>query len=219
MNFSGPIAIGQDVPFILKVTAGATVYPEVTITDPSGVIVRQDLDIWVDDGGDVVDARIYVAQYKTYEVGIHYFKINIYQDSNKTSDVTSTRLEDSNNIGSFVTILNPIDELVINHDGSGSVGEYLSRIMSYLLLFENIGDGQCPVEIKVKNGQGVAFEVRDIGGSEIFARDILDSNGRAIVYLDKGTYKVEFYPPCGKTIEDAYKIITVNCSDSTSPNC
>jgi hypothetical protein len=219
ISFAGPIYSGSDVPFIVKITAGVTLYPELTVIDPALEVFKQDLTVLADLNGSVVDPLAYVGAFKTYSTGIHYFKVTLYSDAGKTVDVTATRLADDNDVGSFVTILNPIDELVVNHQSDGSVGYYLYTIMNYLLLFENIGEGECPVEIKVKNGQGVAFEVKDLAGAESFARDVLDSNGRAIVYLDKGTYKVEFYPPCGKEMEDSYKIITVNCQDSMGPNC
>lgn len=219
MIFNGPIYVGADVPFIVAVTPGVSLYPELTIVDPAGDVFKQDLLILEDNASNVIDPYYYVGTFKTFLTGVHYAKVVLYSDAGKTIDVTQSRIRGDADFGTFVTILNPIDELVIDHQSDGSVGDYLSRIMSYLLLFENIGDGECPVEIRVRNGQGVAFEVRDLAGTELFARDILDSNGRAIVYLNKGNYKVEFYPPCGKTIEEPYKIITVNCTDSTATNC
>lgn len=215
----GQVYIGKSVPLVVKVTTGVAVFPRAVVTDPSGVITLVDLNVWVDENGGVIDPTVYTGLYLVAAEGSHILEIKIYSDPIYTLDVTATRLV-GYNVGNFIGIFNPLDELVSLHQGEGTLGKYLQDLLSYITLFEYSGDGSCPVSLNIKNGEGVAFQVISLDGVTTYARGVLDTFGRATVYLDKGTYRVEFYPPCGKTMEKSYEIIVVDCpSGNVTPTC
>lgn len=210
------VYLTKSMPFIIKVSAGGSVYPEVWITDPDGQLNKLDLTLWEDNTPAVVDVDIYTAKFTTYDLGVHFYKVVVWDDINKTEDVTDERLCSQCDVGSFDVINNPIAELVSDFSSEpGSVADYLQRILAFLLLYEEPGNGTCPVDIDVPNGQGVAVRVTDIDGKNQYARDILNSFGKARFFLSAGTYRFEFYPPCGKVLSNSYVIREVTCGGTT----
>ena len=212
----GQYYFATDIPFQIDVSAGGTVFPEMTIVDGNGEINKYDMTVWKDENNAIVKANVYVLNYRSYSYGIHRYSVTVYNDAGKTVDVTSTRLCGMCPTGGFVIINNPLDEIVTQHTIDGSLGWYIFQIMSFLLLYEHPGNGDCPVDIEIANGHGVALVVKEMSTNNVVAREVLDSTGKTRVFLSTGTYIFEYYPPCGKTMENVREIRKVSCSGSTA---
>lgn len=208
------IYLENTYPILVKTTSGTTVYPLAIVTDDEGGVEQIPLDAFGSAG-----SGIYKGEFKPAVLGNHIVQIKLYDDSGYTTEVTDTRLCNiCDCISSFSVILNPLDEIVSQHDDVGSLGSTLMEILSYLLLFERKGDGQCPVDFDISNGSGVAVVAYTMSGEDTGNRIRLGPTGRGTMYLNPGNYTFKLYGDCGKKVSPDTIVKRVDCSDPTVIN-
>lgn len=202
----------QIIKIVVKPNSAVTIYPVIYITKPDGSIEA------LNGNMVLIGEGLYSYEYLITEVGQYLWIVKYYQDSGHLVEVTNT--VGGISYGTFLSVLNPLDELLIAHQTQGSLGQALMQLytMAYEL-GEIPGDGSCRHDFEVKNGLGIKVVVYDMN-NKVVARRILDSSGKTSVYLKTGQYIAKFYSYCGgPEIQNDTQNFSIKCGETPETIC